>query len=372
MKPFSDDETSPHHASPAPKPGILNIDPYVAGESEAYGIDRVVKVSANESPLGASPRAADAYRALAVCLHRHPDSGADNLRHALAEMHELATGNIVCGNGSGELIRLLTMAYSGKGDEVLYSQHGFLLYPICALAVGATPVTAAENGYTTSVDAMLAKVTERTRIVFLTNPNNPTGTYLSAEEVRRLRSRLPDHILLVIDGAYAEYVDREDFSPGFDLVEDGGNVVVTRSFSKIHGLAKLRVGWAYCPDAIAEVLSRLRTPYNVNAPAQAAAVAALHDVAHFEAARAHNDTWRPWLSDAFADLGLASIPSVGNFVTTAFPGGDAAPALAFFKRHGILARGVTGYRLPAHIRFTVGLADDNRRIVDVAKAYLES
>ncbi len=358
-------------ATPTPKPGIMNIQPYVGGESSAEGVEDIIKISSNESPLGPSPAAMAAYQDLAAELHRYPDGGFDELRHALAEMYDLNADNIVCGNGSDELIGLLTKAYAGIGDEVLFSKHGFLMYPISAMAAGATPVTADEDNYTASVDALLAKVTDKTSIVFLANPNNPTGTYLPTDEVQRLRDGLPGHIPLVLDCAYAEYVTRNDYSPGIELVEGGDNVIMTRTFSKIYGLAGLRVGWAYCPEAVAGVLHRVRGPFNVNAPAQAAAIAALRDVPHTEAARIHNDEWMPWLIEAFAELGLASIPSVGNFITTEFPGDDAGPALEFFKQHGVLARGVAGYHLPGHIRFSIGLAEENRKVIEVAKAFLD-
>ena len=241
---------------PLPKDGILAIAPYVGGESDADG-QRTIKLSSNESPLGPSPRAIAAYTRAAESLHRYPDGGADALAAALATAHGLDAGRIVIGSGSDEIISLLIKAYAGAGDEVLYSRHGFLMYPIGAMAAGATPVNADEVDHTASVDALLAKLSPRTRMVFLANPNNPTGTYLPADEVRRLHRGLPEEVLLVIDAAYAEYVSRNDYSSGVELVEAADNVVMARTFSKIYGLAALRLGWAYCPEHVAEVFHRV-------------------------------------------------------------------------------------------------------------------
>ena len=231
-------------SAPRPKPGILDIEAYVGGASKIAGVDRVIKLSSNEGALGPSPRAVEAYRAIAADMHRYPDGGATRLRGLLAERWGLEADNIVCGNGSDDVLQLLARAYSGQGDEVLYSEHGFLVYPIAAKSCGATPVTAPETGLTTSVDALLARVTERTRIVFVANPNNPTGTYISSDEMRRLHAGLPKDVLLVIDAAYAEFVDANDYEDGSALVRGYSNVVMTRTFSKIFGMGGLRLGWA--------------------------------------------------------------------------------------------------------------------------------
>lgn len=360
-------------ASPRPKDGILNISPYVGGADAAEGVARTIKLSANESAIGPSPRAIEAYKRLAGELHRYPDGASAHLRRAISEFYDLNAANVIVGNGSDEIISNLCAAYAGPGDEVLYSAHGFMMYPISAMAAGATPVTAPEVDHTVVVDNLLAGVTERTRIVFVANPNNPTGTYLAVGEIRRLRQGLPDHVLLVIDSAYAEYVTRNDYSPCIELVEEHDNFVMTRTFSKIYGLAALRLGWAYCPEDVAAVYHRVRGPFNVNAPAQAAGVAALHDVAHTDRARLHNDEWLAWLMVEFQGLDLEIIPSVGNFVSVRFPAGaglTAAEANAFLERKGILPRPIAGYDLADYLRFSVGLEDENRAVIAAVAEFL--
>lgn len=339
-----------------PRPGIMQIAPYVGGESSLPGHNRVIKLASNESPLGPSPRAIEAYKALAAELHRYPDGGATRLREAIAAHHGLDAARIVCGAGSDELISLLVRAYAGPGDEVLYSRHGFLMYAISAQTVGATPVAAPERDLTADVDALLARVTPKTRLLFLANPNNPTGSFLPAAEARRLRERLAPNVLLVIDAAYAEYVSRPDYEAGAALVEAFDNVVMTRTFSKIYGLAALRIGWAYCPAAVADLLNRLRGPFNTGAAAQAAAAAALEDRAHAEKAKAHNDRWLPWFRERCQALGLTAYPSLGNFVLVRFP--DAEKALAFLNGRGIIPRRMAAYGLADCLRFTIGTAEE--------------
>jgi len=356
---------------PVPQPGILDIQAYVGGGHEAPGADRVIVLSANETPLGPSPSAIDAYQALSSSLHRYPDGDSAELRQAIARRHGCAAERIVCGNGSDELIALLVRCYAGVGGEVLYSWHGFMMYPISAQTVGATPVAAQEANYTVDVDAMLAQVTPRTRIVFVANPNNPTGSYISSDEMRRLREGLPDNVLLVIDAAYAEYVTRNDYTAGSELVEEYDNVVMTRTFSKIFGLAALRLGWAYCSPQIADVLNRVRGPFNVTAAAQAAGVAALADISHTDAALAHNDVWLPWLTGKLKDLGLTVHPSVGNFVLVRFADTEAAnAAYAAMMKAGIIARQMGGYGLPECIRITIGLEDENQLVVQALEGHL--
>jgi len=359
---------------PKPIEGILNIAPYVGGDSKAEGLRQVVKLSSNEAATGASPKAIAAFTAQADSLHRYPDGGANALREALAEFHGLDPAGVFCGNGSDEIISYLTHAYAGPGDDVVYSEHGFLMYPLSAMACGARPLKAPERAFTASVDAVLETVTPRTRIVFLANPNNPTGSYLPESELTRLRAGLPDDVLLVIDSAYAEFVGRNDYDPGIRLVEANDNVVMTRTFSKIYGLAALRLGWAYAPESIANVFHRVRPPFNVNAVAQAAGVAALQDTAHTGRAREHNDRWLAWLSEQFRNLGLEVLPSVANFVTVRFDSdGPAAsgPAHRFLKQRGILPRDITAYGLGDCLRFTVGLEAENRAAVEAVAAFLE-
>ena len=346
---------------PAPRTGVLEITPYVGGDSDIEGVETVVKLSSNENPLGPSPKAAEAFRRLASSLHLYPDGGADELRAAIGEAHGLDPERIVCGSGSDELLSLLAFAYAGPGDEVIYTEHGFAMYPIATRAAGAHPVVAPERDFTTDVDAILAAVTTRTRLVFVANPNNPTGTYISGDELVRLRRGLPPGVLLVVDAAYAEYVGRNDYADGRELVEAGGDTVMTRTFSKIHGLAALRLGWAYCPPNVADVLHRVRGPFNVNAAAQAAGAAAMRDVGHVEYSRAHNDKWLPWLTDEIRAMGFDVLPSVGNFILVRFP--DVEAAMAALQDFGVIPRRVAGYGFPDRLRFTVGREEDNRAVV---------
>jgi histidinol-phosphate aminotransferase len=360
-------------AAPVPRPGILDIAPYVGGESKAEGVVRPIRLASNESALGPSPKAVAAYRALAGEIHRYPDGSAIELREALGRVHNLDPARIVCGSGSDELIGMLLRAYAGPGDEVLYSRHGFLMYPIGALSVGATPVAAPERDLTTDVDALLERVTERTRIVFIANPNNPTGTYLPISEMRRLHAGLPSNVLLAIDAAYAEFVSRNDFEPGIALVDRAENVVMLRTFSKIYALAGLRLGWAYCPPAIADVLNRIRGPFNVTAPALRAGIATVEDTEALRRAQAHNERWLPFLSERLSALGLPLTPSVANFVLPRFPDGperNADAAFAFLQSRGILVRKMAGYGLPRHLRITIGTGEEMERVAAVLAEFM--
>lgn len=346
----------------SPRGSVSGIAPYVPGSAGAGHAGRVIKMSSNETPLGASPRAAAAVRAAAAEVSRYPDGGAGRLRGAIGAAHGLDPARIVCGNGSDELLGLLAVAYAGPGDEILYSRHGFLVYPIAARTAGAEPVAAPESGLTLDVDAMLAAAGPRTRVCFVANPNNPTGTFVTLEELRRLRAGLPESCLLVVDSAYAEYVRAPGYTDGRELVE-GGGAVMTRTFSKIYGLAGLRLGWAYCPAEVADALHRVRGPFNVGTCAQAAGIAALEDQDFVARARAHNDRWRPWLEEALAGLGLEVRPGVANFALAAFPAEGphtAEAAYAHLAGQGIFPRRVAEYRLPRSLRFTVALGDENR------------
>lgn len=360
---------------PTPRPGVLDIDAYVPGASHVPGGLKPIKLSSNETPLGPSPKAVAAFSAAGAALERYPDGEAKALREAIAARFGLAPERIVCGAGSDELISLIAHAYLGPGDEGLYTEHGFLLYRIVILAAGATPVVAPETDLKADVDAILARVTERTKVVFLANPNNPTGTYLPIDAVRRLRAGLPSHVLLVLDAAYAEYVRRNDYEAGLELVATSENTVMTRTFSKIFGLAGLRIGWAYCPSAVAEALNRIRGPFNLSAPAIAAGAAAMADWAHIDDAVRHNETWLPWLTTEIEALGFAVTPSVANFILIHFPktaGRDAAACDAFLKSKGIILRRVAGYGLPDALRLTIGTEAENRKVVEALAAFARS
>jgi histidinol-phosphate aminotransferase len=351
---------------PQPRPGVLTIKAYVPGKSDAPGVAKVFKLSSNETPLGASPHAVEAYNAIGRHLEDYPDGASTELREAIGRAFGLDPDRLVCGAGSDDLLNLLARAYLKDGDEAIHTTHGFLVYPIATLGAGATPVVAAEKDFTADVDAILAKVTERTKIVFLANPNNPTGTYIPFDEVKRLQSALPKQVLLVIDAAYAEYVRRNDYESGIELVATCENVVMTRTFSKIYGLAGLRLGWLYAPAHVADALNRIRGPFNVGAPSIAAGAAAIADTAHVERARQHNEKWLAWVTEEIRKLGLTVTPSVGNFVLIHFPetkGKTAKDADALLTSRGAVLRAVGAYHLPNALRMTIGTEEANRLVV---------
>jgi histidinol-phosphate aminotransferase len=351
---------------PQPRPGVLAIDPYVPGRSTAPGTARVFKLSSNETPLGPSPKAIAAYRAVGEHLEDYPDGASTALREAIGRAFGLDPGRIVCGAGSDELINLIADAYLHDGDEAIHTTHAFLVYPIATLGSGATAIAVPEKDYTADVDAILAAVSERTKVVFLANPNNPTGTYVPFDEVKRLHRALPAHVLLVLDAAYAEYVRRNDYEAGIELVATSENVVMCRTFSKIYGLAALRLGWLYGPEHVVDALNRIRGPFNVTAPAIAAGIAAIEDTAHVEKARAHNDQWLAWLMAEIRKLGLEVTPSIANFVLIHFPqtkGRTAKDADDFLMQRGLILRRVKAYKLPNALRMTVGSEEANRLVV---------
>jgi histidinol-phosphate aminotransferase len=351
---------------PIPRPGVLEIQAYVPGKSGAAGVAKVYKLSSNETPLGPSPKASAAAKAVAAELAFYPDGAATKLREAIAAKYGLDPARIVCGAGSDELLNLLTHAYVGPGDEGVFTEHGFLVYRIAILASGGKPVVVPEANYTADVDAILAAVTPRTKVVFLANPNNPTGTYLPFDEVKRLHAGLPPQVLLVLDAAYAEYVRRNDYASGLELVATAENVVMTRTFSKIHGLAALRLGWMVGPAHVVDAVNRIRGPFNVSAPAIEAGVAAIADDAHVAEAVAYNERWLAWLTREIEALGLDVTPSVGNFLLIHFPaqpGRTAADADAFLTKRGLILRVVGAYGLPNALRMTVGDEEANRLVV---------
>jgi histidinol-phosphate aminotransferase len=357
---------------PKPRSGVSQISAYVPGDDRSSAA-RVYKLSSNETPLGPSPLAIEAYRANADRLHVYPEGSARILRDAIASTYGLNPERIVCGNGSDELLTLLAQNYLSPGDEAVFSQYGFLVYRIAILASGGTPVVAPESEERASVDALLAAVTARTKIVYLANPNNPTGTYLPYDEVKRLHAGLSGNVLLVLDAAYAEYVRRNDYASGVELAAEAENVVMTRTFSKIFGLANLRIGWAYGPASVIDALNRTRGPFNVNGPALAAGAAALADRAHVEKAVAHNTRWIEWLTAEIGKLGLRVTPSIGNFLLVHFldkSGKGAADADAFLRERGLVLRRVAGYGFPNALRMTVGTEEANRLFVAALKDFL--
>lgn len=366
---------SPSVQRPIANKGIEQIHAYVPGRDKAAPGVKLHKLSSNETPLGPSPAAIKAYREAAENLAIYPDGASYQLRQAIATAQGLNIDNIMCSNGSDELLGLLAACYLSPGDEGIFTEHGFLVYKIQIMANGATPVEVKETDLRADVDAILAAVTPRTKIVFLANPNNPTGTYITDEDIRRLHAGLPAHVLLVLDGAYAEYVRRNDYSSGMELVSANENVVMTRTFSKIHGLAALRIGWMYAPAHIIDTLNRVRGPFNVNAPAIAAGAAAIADRAHVDAAVQHNDEWLPKITQAMMDIGLKVTPSVGNFLLIHFPDVDtksAALADEYLLERGYVLRRVTAYGLPNALRMTIGDAEANEGVIAALTAFMKA
>jgi len=358
---------------PRPRDGILDIAAYVPGKSGGSGQGKVHKLSSNESPLGPSPAAMQAYAACAQDLALYPDGGSGAVREALAETYGINPANIVCGAGSDELLQLLASGYLQPGDEAIHTEHGFLVYPIVIRANGATPVVVAESDLTADIDAILGAVTPRTRMVFLANPNNPTGTYVSFDEVKRLHAGLPADCLLVLDAAYAEYVRRNDYEAGLELVSTSKNVVMTRTFSKAYGLAGLRLGWAYCPANVADVLNRIRGPFNVAMPAIAAGAAAIRDAGHLAKAVEHNDIWLPKVTAAVEAMGLKVTPSVGNFVLVHFPSDGsktAAEADGFLASNNVIVRRMDAYGLPGALRVSIGDEAGCGALIDALQSFM--
>jgi histidinol-phosphate aminotransferase len=358
-------------SGPRPRPEILTISPYVAGESDVAGVNRIYKLSSNEGAFGVPPGAAAAYAALAGDLHRYPDGGAADLRRAIGARFGLDPARIVCGCGSDDLIYQLCLAYGGQGTEILMTLHGFSIYQIAGTYAGSTVIKTPERELTADVDALLAAVSGATRIVFLANPNNPTGSLLPQTEVERLRAGLPADVLLVLDAAYAEYVERPDYDPGVKLVNAGDNTVMTRTFSKIWGLGGMRIGWAYAPAAVIDVLNRVRAPFNVSLAAQAAAIAALAEPGWLEKSRAHNRKARDSLTASLRELGIHVWPSEGNFVLADFGTPDRAKAAdAFMRARGIIVRAMGGYDLPHCLRITLGAPDEVTMVAETLAAFV--
>lgn len=353
------------------QPGIMQIALYQGGQSKIEGVADVVKLSSNENPFGPSDKAKEAFTRCAHQLHRYPSTDHLSLRTAIAEVHGLDVDKIICGVGSDEIITFLCQAYAGPGDEVIHTEHGFSMYRISTLAAGATPVEVPEVDRTVDVDAILAACTERTKLVFVANPANPTGTFVTGDEITRLADGLPAHTILVLDGAYAEYVD--GFDGGAAMVEARENVVMTRTFSKVYGLGGLRIGWGYGPQAIIDVLNRVRGPFNLSDAQLDTAEAALRDREYLEKCLSENARLRVWLSEALADVGVPSDVSYTNFILARFQSPDEADACdAYLKQNGLIVRRVAGYKLPDCLRITVGDEASCRRIVHAIRGFKEA
>ncbi|HVN00965.1 MAG TPA: histidinol-phosphate transaminase [Caulobacteraceae bacterium] len=359
---------------PQPKAGILDITPYKPGKSTAEGVAHPVKLSGNENILGCSPKAREAFLAAASDLNLYPDGRGTVLRAAIAERWNLEPERLVLGCGTDELLHLINQVFLEPGDNIVQGEYAFGAYGIGARACQAEVRSAKEPNQRIDVDLMLGLVDERTRLMFVTNPANPTGTYTTADELARLQAALPPSVVLVVDAAYAEFCDAPDFTDGLPLARAAQNVIVTHTFSKLHGLAALRVGWAYAPIGIADAIDRIRPPFNVSVPGLAAAVAALADEAFQAKSKAHVLKWRPWLTQQFGGLGLPVTPSGANFVLVEFPrtpGKTAPEAEAFLASRGLIVRGVANYGLPNHLRITIGLEEHNRALVEALAAFLK-
>lgn len=349
----------------APRPTILSIEAYAPGESRVPGVNRIIKLSSNEGAFGPPPGAIEAFREVAAELHRYPDGGSTALREALGSRFGLDPARIICGAGSDELLLHLIMSYGGEGTELIMSAHGFTMYDITGRYAGCQVIKVPEREMRCDVDAMLAAVGPRTKIVCLANPNNPTGYLLPQPEVARLRAGLRDDILLVLDAAYAEYVTDPTYEAGAAMVDAGGSTVMTRTFSKIFGLGGMRVGWGYFPAAIADIINRIRGPFNVNIAAQAAAIAALAEPGWIERNIAHNTQWRAKLGAALTASGIKVWPSEGNFILADFATPEACRAAdAKLRARGLIVRGMGGYGLPACLRITIGTAEECQMVSD--------
>ncbi|HQP20905.1 histidinol-phosphate transaminase [Phenylobacterium sp.] len=360
---------------PTPKPGILDIAPYVPGKAKVDGVEHPLKLSANENILGSSPLAREAFASAIDQLHMYPEGRSNMLRAAIGEKYGLEPERLLFGCGSDEIFQLINQTFLEPGDNIVQGQYGFGAYAIGARACQAEVRFAPEKDYRIDVDELLKLVDGRTRAVFVANPGNPTGTWVGGAEIRRLHAALPPSVILVLDGAYAEFVDDPGFEDGAAMVREFDNVVMTRTFSKLHGLAALRVGWAYMPEEMAAAVDRIRLPFNVNIPAQLAAVAALGDDDFQARSLALVAQWRPWLAQQLGGLGLEAIPSAANFILVGFPktpGRTAKEAEAFLASRGIIVRGVTGYGLPDHLRMTIGLEEHNRALVEALADFMKA
>ena len=352
-----------------PQPGVMKIDLYEGGASQLQGHDEVFKLSSNENPFGPSPRAVEAYSRSGIALHRYPSTSHDQLRLAISTNLDLPSENIVCGVGSDEIISLLCQTFSGQGDEVIYTEHGFAMYKISALAAGATPVIVEEENRTTDVDNILKRCSENTKLIFIANPNNPTGTMINLKQLQELTNKMPKQALLVLDGAYAEYVDNYD--GGVQLVKKTNNVIMIRTFSKIYGLGGMRVGWGFGPKPIIEALQRVRGPFNLSAPALAVAEAAVNDQDYVKKCKEENNTTRAWLINGLRKLGLACDNSFTNFVLPRFENQSQAELCdKYLQSKGFLVRRVDGYNLPEFLRITVGDRSTCERLLGVIEEFL--
>jgi histidinol-phosphate aminotransferase len=356
-----------------PRGDLESISPYKQGKSEIANHSNPIKLSSNESSFGPSPNTIAAFKSAADKLHRYPDGSQKLLRQALADVHKLDINKIVCGNGSEELIGLIVRSYISPDDEILLTENHFIMCPIYGRAQGAEVIYAPEKNYKVDVDTLLERVTEKTRMVIVANPNNPTGTYIPGSEIRRLHAGLPESILLLVDDAYAEYVTANDYETALDMVEQYSNVLVTRTFSKIYGLAGLRIGWAYCPESVLENIQRIRTPFNANTAAMAAAAAAVKDVEYVDMVREHTAKWQNIISESVTAMGIKILPSVTNFYLLDFgdiPNKSGASAAEFLESKGIIPRPAGSNSNTGYVRITVGKDEENEAALKALAEYM--
>ena len=355
---------------PQPINNIMDIVPYKGGESKIAGFDKVHKLSSNENPLECSKKARQAFIEEAQNLHSYPDGAHTKLREAIAGRYGLDVNRIICGNGSDELFQLLGRSFIAPSDEIIQSEYGFLAYGLLAQQQGAKCISAKTKDYVTQIDAIIAAITPKTKVIFLDNPSNPTGTYISFDEVKRLHAALPSHVILVLDAAYAEYVNNNDYSAGLELAGEFENVIMTRTFSKIHGLAALRIGWGYGAQNIIDAMNRVRDPFNLNSAAIAAGVAALNDHEFVAASNAHNSKWLEILNSEFAANGFKAIPSVTNFIMVEFDSENTANRFdEHLKSFGIIARKIGSYKLSQNIRISIGTDEANQLLIKAMKEF---
>ncbi len=355
-----------------PRPWIKTQELYIGGKSKASGISKPIKLSSNESAVGTSPKAVKAYMEAAVNLHRYPDGNYTDLRDALARKYNIESRQIICGVGSDEILKLACRAYLAPHDEVIFSRHSFMMYPIAATSVGAVPVEVDDVNYTANVDNILAALTDKTRLIFLANPNNPTGTYLTQSEVLRLWQNIPASVLLVLDSAYAEFIDEVDYDSGLEIIQKAQNILMTRTFSKLYGLAALRLGWGYACQDIIDCLDKIRDPFNVPTSAQVAGTAALKDVEFEKMAFDHNAKWLAWLNSEFKKLSLKPIASKTNFILMRFPKGkkSAQNANEFLLKRGFILRWLAHQGLGDYLRVTVGSEEENQKLISLLKEFM--
>ena len=368
---MADDTKLP--SRPQIKAGILDIEPYKPGKAAAEGVANPVKLSANENILGCSDLARAAAVEAMSKVNLYPDGRGGGLRQALVDRYRVEPERVVLGCGTDENFQLINDVFLTPGDNIVQGEFGFGAYAIGARKNQADVRYAPEPNYRIDIDALLAATDERTKLIWIANPGNPSGTFITGAEIRRLQAEAPPHVMIVLDGAYAEFATDPAFEDGLDLARDSENLIVTKTFSKIHGLANLRVGWAYAPESVADAIDRVRLPFNTSLMGQVAAVASLGDEAFLTRSRDHVAYWRPWLTQQLGGLGLDPIPSQANFITVRFPqdgARGAAAAEAFLASRGLIVRGLGGYGLPDHLRITIGLEEHMRGVVDALTAFM--